>query len=155
MLADDEIRVPGGPFMTWSNAYLGLPWARSGSSREGCTCWGLVRLVYAERCGIDLPDYAGMLADIANAEAVGAIFDSEKRIFPWRPVDLGSIRPFDLLVFRRAGQDRHVGIATGVPSHMLHITSSEDSRLADFGKPPWASRLSGAYRHHAIADHAD
>lgn len=29
----------------WWNEYVGLPFADKGRTREGCDCWGLVRLV--------------------------------------------------------------------------------------------------------------
>lgn len=136
--------------MTWSNDFIGIPWAERGASRDGCTCWGLVRLVYAERCGLAVPDYRDVCADIANAEAVGGVFERYRNAHPWIAVDPVTIRPFDILVFRRGVRDAHVGIATGLKDRMLHITSRADSCLADYSLPLWASRLSGVYRHHAL-----
>lgn len=39
----------------WPDAYVGIPWAWRGRDRAGIDCYGLVRLVYAERLGVALP----------------------------------------------------------------------------------------------------
>ena len=52
---------------TWWNKYVGIPYAPGMSSRDGCDCWGLVRLVYREEFGTLLP---GAVLDVTPGEAV-------------------------------------------------------------------------------------
>lgn len=43
--------------MFWSDAYVGLPFAKRGRSRHGLDCYGLVRLVLRDMAGLDLPRF--------------------------------------------------------------------------------------------------
>ena len=45
--------------MQWWSRYVGLPF---GEGRGQVTCWGLVRAVYADRLGVDLPSYGEISA---------------------------------------------------------------------------------------------
>lgn len=43
--------------MSWAAKYIGILFVEHGRTREGCDCWGLLRLVYREEFGIELPGY--------------------------------------------------------------------------------------------------
>jgi cell wall-associated NlpC family hydrolase len=59
--------------MNWFDSYVGLPFGEDAGS---VTCWGLVRRIYADQLGIDLPAYgeisAADLMRIARAMKAGA-----------------------------------------------------------------------------------
>ena len=133
----------GAPDTTahWSAAWLGLPWAAGGRARQGCDCWGLVRLVYAAELGIDLPGYDGVspcAAELAEIDALIAAGSGD-----WRQVDQPA--PFDVLLFRRGRWRSHVGLHV-TRGRMLHMDEG-GSQLADPDGPLWRSRFVGAFRH--------
>ncbi|MBR26588.1 MAG: phage tail protein [Rhodobacteraceae bacterium] len=131
--------------MSWSDRYLGLPYADLGRTRAGCDCYGLVRLVYAEQLGIELPSYAGDYVGAAEQAEVSALLDREEAVGPWRPVE-DAILPFDLLLFRRGRLRSHVGVAVAV-NLMLHMDGEAQARIARLSEPRWRSRFAGAFRH--------
>ncbi len=130
--------------MHWSAAYVGLPWAEKGTSREGIACWGLCALVLAEQRGIEVPRYEEAITCSAEREEIAALFDSAPREWPWSTVEIE--REFDIVVFRRLGMDVHAGIVVE-PGRMLHVTSGQESCIASYRDGKWAPRLSGRYRH--------
>lgn len=132
--------------MHWSAGYIGLPWQERGLTREGIACWGLPRLVYAKQLDIDVPDYAAGIVSTADREQVASIFEEGTTRGPWLPVNPTFAQEFDILVFRIGGIEAHVGIVTG-PGRMLHITSGQESCIADSTRSPWSHRLAGVYRH--------
>ena len=141
--------------MHWTVGYIGLPWQVGGLTREGIACWGLARLVYAERLGVAVPDYAADVLSIEERAEVAAVFaEGTSEAGPWVAVPSGEVREYDILVFRRAGLAQHVGIASG-GGRMLHIDKDQESCLVDYTGGRWAPRLAGIYRHRAMMDLAD
>lgn len=137
----------------WSNAYVGLRWAEKGASRDGVSCWGLVRLRYATDHGIDLPGYDGDFACAAERAEVCAVITRATTIGPWHPVREAEVRDDDVAVFRIGGIDAHVGLVCG-PGLMLTVSRRKDSEVVQWTSWLWRSRLSGFYRHVALMDAA-
>ncbi|PZP66240.1 MAG: phage tail protein [Methylorubrum populi] len=138
----------------WSASYVGLPWREGGIASDGVACWGLALLAYAGELGILLPDYAAALASLEERAQIAAAFAGGTADDLWRPVSPGRERAFDIVVFRRAGLDAHVGIVT-VPGRMLHITANQDSVITDYSSGRWAPRLSAIFRHRQMLGGAD
>ena len=58
----------------WWNRYIGTPFKAFGRTMEGCDCWGLLRIVYREAFGIELPSYVSdYTATDARQELAGLI----------------------------------------------------------------------------------
>lgn len=106
----------------WSADYVNLRWP---GSRD---CWrGLVRDAYRVELGIDLPrDSAGP---------------------GWRRVT--EAQDFDLVLFRQADAESHVGLIAGWPNHMLHLPEGRASVVERFDDGTWAPRFAGLYRFDA------
>lgn len=53
--------------MEWWSGYVGLPFESRGRGPHAYDCWGLVRAVYLDRLGVDLPSYGEISAtDLAR-----------------------------------------------------------------------------------------
>jgi len=126
----------------WASTYVGIPYRFAGRDRAGCDCWGLVRLVLAERFGVVLESYA---YDSGSATALaGAVLEA----LPLAPVDRVEVpRVGDLAVLRMCGQPCHIGIVVGGPGekNLLHTLNPHDSALDYYDGSRWGLRLEGFY----------
>ena len=128
--------------MRWADAYVGTPF---GDAAGELTCWALVRRVYADRLGIDLPSYGEIsafdLLRIARAMARG-------KDDGWRTVS----PPQDLDVCLMRGPQGgasvlHVGVMAG-PRHLLHVEAATAAVLVPIAHFSVAGRILG-YRRRA------
>jgi len=123
--------------------YVGIPYQAGGRDHGGIDCWGLVRLVYSERLGIDLPTYDGIFAGKEDAHSAGAVMATESR--KWQQVQ--EWRPFDVLLLRvGAAIPTHVAVYLG-NNLMLHALDGADSTIERTDSIKWRKRITGAYRH--------
>ena len=134
--------------MSWSNAYVGLPFRDKGRSDAGLDCWGLVRLVYARELGIALPSYAETYVSVEERREIAAVIDQEQTPAIWRPVTWPGAA-FDVLLFTVGDYPSHVGLVV-TAGLMLHVARPDHAKLARFDTPPWAGRLAGVFRHRAL-----
>lgn len=130
--------------MSWAGRYVGLPFVNGGRDRRGVDCWGLVRLVYADCLGIDLPTYgeisAGELRRIAGA--VGEAQTTET----WRQAE--TPQPFDVVVMR-AGTSAigaHVGVSVDA-RRVLHVERDSATCIEEINTPMMRHRVTGFWRH--------
>lgn len=122
--------------------YVGIPFKEKGRDRNGCDCWGLVRLVLAERYGFDLPDLSDGYATTKDAAAIVGLYDGEKS--NWRKVEQG--QPGDVLVLRIKGRPTHVGLVIG-EGRFLHVDRGIDATIERYDSPHWRNRVEAFYRH--------
>ncbi|MEQ5870252.1 C40 family peptidase [Sagittula sp. NFXS13] len=129
--------------MSWSDAYIAIPFARLGRSREGLDCWGLPCLVYAEQLGITLPSYTGSYTCDSERAELARLLDNGAMHGPWQRVD--TPQPFDLAGFTMAGHVSHVAICLGRDTALhAHVDQVKILRL---DAAPWTHRLAGYWRH--------
>ncbi|MEL7113973.1 MAG: NlpC/P60 family protein [Pseudomonadota bacterium] len=123
--------------MSWSTKYIGL---------SACEhhCWSLLRRVYADELGIELPAYGGSVQCASERAEVERLVQGEERNGVWTRIEPPLPAPFDVLVFRRGGYRSHVGVAVDA-RHMLHMDGQ--ARLARLDDPKWTRGLVGVYRH--------
>jgi cell wall-associated NlpC family hydrolase len=131
--------------------YVGIPFRDGGRDREGCDCWGLVRLVYRDVAGIDLPSYGeiGATELLAIAREVGAAIRGD----PWRCVTDDPRRPLDVVVMARQGHAIRAAFHVGVMidgKRVLHTEQMTDSHTVPIDHPSLASRIIGFYRHRLL-----
>ena len=130
--------------MTDWGQYVGLPHRPHGRDRDGLDCWGLVRLVYAEALGIDLPSYVEDCPDLSERADLAALITGERDAGPWRQV--AKPAAFDVLLFRVGPHATHVALAIN-SRDMLHLHGRSHSVIERIAAPMWAKRLVGVYRY--------
>ena len=128
----------------WVTPYIGLPFKPHGRDRNGVDCWGLVRLVLAERFAVNLPSYADGYGSTEDARDIGRLIRGE--LNPWRPVPSGAEQPGDVVLLRLMNQPMHVGLVVD-PGWMLHIEEGIDACLERYDGARWRQRVLGLYRY--------
>jgi cell wall-associated NlpC family hydrolase len=124
--------------------YIGIPFAEHGRDRGGCDCWGLVRLVQAERFGRRLPDLSQGYASSRDAANIASLYEMER--LRWEALAAeASPEAGDVIVLRIAGAVRHVGLVAA-PGTMLHILKNINSCLERYDRPLWKNRIEAVYR---------
>ena len=127
--------------MHWADQYVGLLAAGPDP------CWLLVRKVWAECCGVELPRFDG-------TDDPETVFRREAIARGFREIPLGQEQDFDAVMMLepvRVGstlrsQERHIGVVAG-KGFALHATSSAPACVEPFGiltvsrilRGPWAS----------------
>lgn len=134
--------------MSWSDAYIGLPFVPHGRGRAGCYCWGLVVLVHREQLGIELPHYLGYGSVDEHAEIAALIAGAEASPF-WQPVT-GTPAPFDVALIRRGRWDSHLGLIVR-PGLMLHMEGEDCAKLVRLDSGRWGARLRGVFRFRHVS----
>jgi cell wall-associated NlpC family hydrolase len=132
--------IPG-----WVADYVGIPYRAAGRDRAtGLDCWGLVRLVAAERFGRDLPDYPGWRGedDDGAAEATAMAAQGDPR---WERLAEGAGDAGDVVLLRIRGMPLHVGILVA-PGLVLHAHARADAAVEALDSPRWRHRVLGVFR---------
>jgi cell wall-associated NlpC family hydrolase len=131
--------------MSWSDAYIGLPFEEKGRGTDAVDCWGLALRVLLDQRSIDtLPSYTEDYVSTAERAELAAIFARDCDDWPW--CEVTDAQPFDIALFNRAGVMCHVGIVVE-PGLMLHVEAGCDSCLERFDGGRWLARFAGLRRH--------
>lgn len=125
--------------MKWTGRYVGRPF---GEGAGEVTCWALLRAVYAEQLGVDLPAYGEIGA--ADLLRVARAMERDKDSDPWREVV--EPRAFDVAVMRRRKVAGHVGVMVD-PNRVLHVERATSACIEDVRDWSIRHRLIGFRRH--------
>ena len=137
--------------MSWSNKYLGIPFTSHGRSFSGVDCYGLLFLVYQNELAIDLPPYTSSYACAdEHSEVAALINDAQAPQSPWFQRH-GAAQPFDVLLYRHGRYASHIGIALG-SGLLLHVQSSDQSKIERQETPRLKTRLTGVFHHLTAGD---
>jgi len=128
--------------------FVGIPYEMAGRTVDGVDCWGLVRLVYIERYGIDLPSYAGQYADPPETEERAALVAGEARAF-WSEVEWPMEGDVVLAWLTRPDLPVHIGVAVD-PERWLHVRPGAAAIIERFDTQFWRPRIAGFYRHRSL-----
>ncbi len=149
----------------WAAGYIGLPFAEKGRDRAGYDCWGLYRLIVADRAGLALPCFATSYDrpdDGPTVEAAIRTFGTESD--DWLPISRGDERLFDAVEMRGIYQVRidgkpvlrranmHVGLVLAQGT-LIHMERQVSSALGIYWRDRGVgSRIVGFWRHRELAD---
>lgn len=140
----------------WASRYIGTPFKDGGRDLSGLDCWGLARLVLAERAGLDLPYYDGVSA--LDGATVRDLVRQESKVMRWLPVVPGEGRELDVVLMR--GRVDHGGMVTAAETHVgvivgagqvLHIEPGIDAAIESMNSVRMANRITRIFRHEALA----
>lgn len=126
----------------WWHKYLYVPFAEKGRTLEGCDCWGLVRLIYKNERGIELPSYDDLYAD-TNQKALIAGVIGENLETGWFEVE--TPQEFDIVILDMIGFPMHVGLVTK-KDHMLHCLKGMGTVHENLTGARWKHKVRGYYR---------
>ena len=141
----------------WAGDYVGIPFVDLGRDRGGCDCWGLVRLILAERAGVALPCWATAYESEANRDGVLGLAKEQKSAGTWRRVEPPFERTFDVVeLLQPVRTDEgcgflaiHAGLVVA-PGWLIHVERATAALLVDYRRLPMRSRVVAFWRHHAL-----
>jgi cell wall-associated NlpC family hydrolase len=124
-----------------------MPFLERGRDRAGCDCWGLVRLVLAERFGLEVPSYAEGYDTVGDRRRIAALIVEHEAA--WLRIEPGRAHPGDVVLLRLRGLPVHVGVVAA-RGWMLHVEPKVGCVLERFDGLEWRNRVLGVYRHPAL-----
>lgn len=123
----------------WWNKYLGIPFKEKGRDVDSVDCWGLVRLVYGQELGVEIPSYLECYKTTNDKEVLSAKIASEWKAQWEEPT---TPKEFDVIVLKMAGFPMHVGIVTK-PGFMLHCAKDINTVHESFTSMRWKNKVMG------------
>jgi cell wall-associated NlpC family hydrolase len=130
----------------WSNDYVGIPFVARGADRSGVDCYGLVRLVFLERLGVDLPSFAESYVTTRESADIAALLSDARQSPEWEPVQAGAEREFDVALCRIGDFASHVAIVIG-GGRMLHADHKSGVGTIRYRDGIWSRRVVAFARH--------
>ena len=127
----------------WAKEYVGIPFVSGGRDKAGADCYGLVRLVRAERFGGTLPLLSGDYTDAGNFAETEALMRSRRPLLAGRQVETPEAG--DVCVLKFHGLPTHLGICAGA-GWLLHTLKGVGWVLQRISDPHLAGRVEGWYR---------
>ena len=135
--------------MSWASAYIG---------RADMHCWALVRTVYAEQCGVTLPEYAEV--DYREMTAIAEAVSRDSRLPTWTQVFPfpGTEVPLDVVIMKgwlpcSDGKVRrgviHAGIITRT-GYIMHTDLNYSVVEVPLNHMTVRGKLVGCYRHKVV-----
>jgi len=132
----------------WTKSLIGIPFTEKGRTREGCDCWGVVRLALECGFGITVPDYTEEYPTTTDREEIQALMQREA-LGGWEALPVSEAAAGDVVLFRIQGQICHAGLVIDPPV-FLHGQRGIGSALERWDAAIWSRRLYAVLRHPAL-----
>lgn len=142
--------------MNWANEFIGLTFKDRGRGSSGVDCYGLIILVFENVKRLILRDYD--YESCKDSLSISQLLSNDTD-WPFLEVVragnanfegmLCKLKEFDVIVFKRAGLEQHLGIVVN-KTHMLHISEGCNSRLENYRCGYWKPKIVAVYRHREL-----
>lgn len=137
----------------WAGVYVGIPYLDHGRDRAGCDCWGLVRLIIAERTRVVLPSFATDYDTETDSLGVGRCVTAARASGAWSLVEKAPgafdvVEMWSVLRCRNGFDCRplHVGVLVD-PDWLIHTEAATGARLVRRDDRSLGRRIAGYWRH--------
>jgi len=125
--------------------YVGIPFLDCGMDRDkGLSCWGLVRFVYREEFGVDLPTYQGDTIHPDEHEMIEGMVSNVMDNGTWTSVP--EPKMYDVVLMNFAKHPVHIGLYVETDG-LLHTLPKYESVRERLSSCQWAKRVVGYWRH--------
>jgi len=121
----------------WANKYIGIPYKDGGRDINGLDCWGLVRLVYKNEYGIELPSFNNEYI-ITDRERVNELFNQYRE--GWAIEQ--NPKEGDVVLLRLLGEESHVGVLIN-DKQFLHVNYKTPAAVENLDSIRWRNRIVG------------
>lgn len=128
--------------MKWYGYYVGIPFKTLGRTRNGCDCYGLVKLVMKEHYKIDLPEIATYL-NALDHKNIAPVIDENTPLLAGEKI----AEPKEGLVVvlsSSEGLSSHVGLMV-TDELILHTTYKTGALIEPLSSKYIKNRIKGYY----------
>lgn len=127
----------------WVKDYVGIPFASGGRDKNGCDCYGLVRLVLAEQYGLNLPLLNGDYTNALNIAETKRLFCENIPLLCGDRIPAPEEKAVALL--RMNGRLCHVALYAG-SGYIIHARHKVGVICERLSSPCLAGCVEGWYR---------
>ena len=131
---------------TWWDKYIGIPFKDHGRDRTACDCYGLLRLVYAQQLGKELPVLLNEYESTTDREQLSKLMEVQPTIMGFQQIPIKKAMPFDVLIVRQMGADCHIGIVVK-RGLMIHTEKGKNCCAEEYNRPHIKPRIKEAWRY--------
>ena len=126
----------------WAKKYIGIPYKELGRDEDGLDCWGLVRLIYTNECGIMLPSFDTEYKSVKD-------FNINKIIEEQRPnwTEIKKPQEFAVALINNYGMPFHVGVIVNNKGDMIHSMEKRNTCIENIYSNNWKNKLVGIFTY--------
>lgn len=128
---------------SWVKRYIGIPFVSNGRTREGCDCYGLVRMVLRDEYGITLPELSCDYSSALNRTETEKLFIENLPVLAAGKIPAPEEKAVALIT--EGGRPCHLGIVAGA-GYILHTGAKTGSVCQRVTHPGLRGRIEGYYR---------
>jgi cell wall-associated NlpC family hydrolase len=126
----------------WVKKYIGIPFVSNGRTKDGCDCYGLVRMVLHNEYGITLPELSNDYTNALNRAETERLFIEKLPVLA--AGKLPGLRERAVVSIAEGGRPCHLGIAAGA-GYVLHTGVKTGSVCQRVTHPGLRGRIAGYY----------